>query len=121
MFNPTDLFKQRLTEHIKLLNRYLRYIFNGHFMIALLFIVVTLAVYYQQLLERLNENFPATFVIALILGLLVSYNPIQSFLKEPDKVFFNRERARNVSLFSVYISLYVYCAALHCFPRRCGN
>ena len=87
MFNPNELFKQRLSEHIKLLNRYLRYIFNGHFMIALLFIIITLAVYYQRWLENINENFPAAFVIALVLGFVVSYNPIQMFLKEPDKVF----------------------------------
>lgn len=87
MFNPTELFKQRLTEHIKLLNRYLRYIFNGHFMIALIFIIITLAVYYQKWLENLSVTFPATLVIALVLGFVVSYNPLQTFLKEPDKVF----------------------------------
>ena len=61
MFNPVELFKQRLSEHIKLLNRYLRYIFNGHFMIALLFIIITLAIYYQQWLENVKEDFPAVF------------------------------------------------------------
>lgn len=87
MFNPVELFKQRLSGHIKLLNRYLRYIFNGHFMIALLFIIITLAIYYQQWLENVNEDFPAALVIALVLGFVVSYNPIQMFLKQPDKVF----------------------------------
>lgn len=87
MFNPIDLFKQRFTEHMKLLNRYLRYIFNGHFMIALIFIIVTLSVYYQKWLETISPNFPSVFVIAIVLGIIVSYNPIQSFLKEPDKVF----------------------------------
>lgn len=87
MFNATDLFKERLQEHIKLLNRYLRYIFNGHFMIALLFIIITISIYYQQWLEQLSPNFPAAFVLAVFFGFVVSYNPIQSFLKEPDKVF----------------------------------
>ena len=87
MFNPIDLFKQRVTDHIKHLNRYLRYIFNGHFMIALIFMVITLAVYYQRWLENIHENFPAALVIALVLGFIVSYNPLQMFLKEPDKVF----------------------------------
>src|SRR5699024_2111484 len=86
-FDAKALFKQRLIDHIKLLNRYLRYIFNGHFMIALLFIIITLAVYYQQWLETINEQFPASIVMAIILGVVVSYNPIQSFLKDPDRVF----------------------------------
>src|SRR5699024_6538587 len=32
-------------------------------------------------------DFPAAFVLAVALGFVVSYNPLQSFLKEPDKVF----------------------------------
>lgn len=87
MFDPVALFKKRLSEHLKLLNRYLRYIFNGHFMIALIFLIITLAIYYQQWLEGLSDDFPAAIVIAIALGAVVSYNPIQSFLKEPDLVF----------------------------------
>lgn len=87
MFNANELFKSRITEHMKLLNRYLRYIFNGHFMIALMFMIITLAVYYQKWLSTVGDDFPAMLVIALALGFAVSYNPIQSFLKEPDKVF----------------------------------
>jgi len=87
MFNATQLFTNRLKEHLTLLNRYYRYIFNGHFMIALLFIIITIAIYYQQWLEQLSPDFPAAIVIALFFGFVASYNPIQSFLKEPDKVF----------------------------------
>lgn len=87
MFNVTEIFVGRLKDHLKLLTRYLRYIFNGHFMIALLFLIVTGAVYYQKWLSELPATFPAAIVIALILGLLVTYNPLQLFLKEADKVF----------------------------------
>lgn len=87
MFNATELFVDRLKDHLKLLNRYLRYIFNGHFMIALLFMIVTGAIYYQKWLATLSPDFPSSLVIAVIFGLLVCYNPLQLFLKEPDKVF----------------------------------
>lgn len=87
MFNAKDLYIDRFKDHLKLLNRYLRYIFNGHFMIALLFMIITGAVYYQQWLSTLSEDFPSALVIAVIFGLLVCYNPLQLFLKEPDKVF----------------------------------
>lgn len=113
MFNPTDLFKTRVSSHIKLLNRYLRYIFNGHFMIALIFIIVTVAVYYQRWLDQLSETFPAAIVIAIVLTMVVLYNPIQSFLKEPDKVFLIVKEAEisryfNLALVYNYISqLYI--------------
>src|SRR5690625_4195487 len=83
MFNATDLFKSRLKEHITLLTRYLRYIFNGHFTIAIFFAIITLAVYYQKALENVHPNFPAAFIVAIVLGFVVLYNPIQTFLKEP--------------------------------------
>lgn len=112
MFDAADLFKQRLVEHVKLLNRYLRYIFNGHFMIALMFMMITLAVYYQKWLENMSDNFPATLVIALILGVVISYNPIQSFLKEPDKVFIIVKEHEMYTYFR-YSLLYNYIVQLY--------
>lgn len=87
MFNPKELFKNRLTAHLKLLNRYLRYIFNGHFMIALMFIIITVAIYYQRWLQTVPDTFPVALLIALALSFVTIYNPIQSFLKEPDQAF----------------------------------
>src|SRR5690625_3188060 len=112
MFNATDLYKRRLKEHIALLSRYLRYIFNGHFMIAIFFAIITLAVYYQKALENLHPNFPAALVIAIVLGTIVLYNPIQTFLKEPDKVFLLVKEEKMQSYFRSAI-LYNYVVQLY--------
>src|SRR5690625_3431494 len=112
MFNATDLFKGRLKEHITLLSRYLRYIFNGHFGIAILFAIVTLAVYYQKALEDLPPNFPANFIIAFVLGIVVLYNPIKTFLKEPDKVFLLVKEEKMHAYFRFAI-LYNYVVQLY--------
>src|SRR5690625_96863 len=131
MFNSTDLFKDRLREHMMLLNRYLRYIFNGHFMIALLFMIITVAIYYQQWLEQLSPSFPAAIVVAFMFGFVSSYNPIQSFLKEPDKVFlivkeeqmqpyFHWSLLYNF-IFQLYIVLIVSAAAAPLFMQMFSN
>lgn len=118
MFDSKALFKERLSAYGKLLNRYLRYLFNGHFMIAVLFLIITLAIYYQQWLKSVGDEFPASIVIALILGFAVSYNPIQSFLKEPDKVFLMvKERElyryfRYTLLYNYVVQLYIVAIAL---------
>lgn len=112
MFDPVRLFKKRMTDHIKLLNRYLRYISNGHFMIALFFLIVTLSVYYQKWLETLSPNFPVNLVIALALGLVASYNPIQMFLKEPDKVYLIVKEKEMVRYFRLTL-LYNYIVQLY--------
>lgn len=112
MFDPVRLFKKRMTDHIKLLNRYLRYISNGHFMIALFFLIVTLSVYYQKWLETLSPNFPVNLFIALALGLVASYNPIQMFLKEPDKVYLIVKEKEMVRYFRLTL-LYNYIVQLY--------
>lgn len=112
MFDAGGLFKERLINHVKLLNRYLRYLFNGHFPIAILFLVITLAIYYQSWLQTLTEEFPSSIVIALILGFAVSYNPIQSFLKEPDKVFL-LVKERDMYQYFRYAIVYNYIVQLY--------
>lgn len=87
MFNAETFFKQRLTEHMKEMNRYLRYIFNQHLMIAMLFLISGLAYYYQQWLEGLTPDFPAPLLIGTVFGLLASYSPVRTLLKEADMIF----------------------------------
>jgi ABC-2 type transport system permease protein len=87
MFNADLFFKQRLSDHMKELNRYLRYIFNQHLAIAMLFIISGLAYYYQQWLETLSKDFPAALLIGTVFGLLVSYSPVRTLLKEADLIF----------------------------------
>ncbi|MFP7168748.1 ABC transporter permease [Terribacillus halophilus] len=87
MFNAETFFKQRLSEHMKEMNRYLRYIFNQHLMIAMLFLLSGLAYYYQQWLETLAPDFPAPLLIGAVFGLLASYSPVRTLLKEADIVF----------------------------------
>lgn len=112
MFDPVRLFKSRLSAHLKLLNRYLRYIFNGHFMIALMFFIIAISVYYQKWLESLSENFPAAIVIGIVLAAIVTYNPIQSFLKEPDKIFLIVKEAEMKRYF-IYVLGYNYIIQLY--------
>ncbi|MGG1594528.1 ABC-2 type transport system permease protein [Terribacillus saccharophilus] len=87
MFNAETFFKQRLTDHMKEMNRYLRYIFNQHLMIAMLFLISGLAYYYQQWLEGLTPDFPAALLIGAVFGLLASYSPVRTLLKEADLIF----------------------------------
>lgn len=118
MFDAKQLFKERLSEHLQRLNRHLRYIFNGHFMIALMFIIVALAVYYQQALENIPSWFPGGFVIAAVLGIAVSYNPLQTFLKAPDQVFLMVKEVEMAAyflralLYNFVFQLYIVAIAL---------
>lgn len=87
MFDEKRLWKERFGKTSKELSRYLRYIFNGHIVIVMVFLLGTAAYYYQEWLKTLPEQFPAAVVMALILAILLTYSPLYTFLSEADKVF----------------------------------
>lgn len=87
MFDSHSFYKQRLSLHIKELGRYLRYMFNGHTAFAILFFIAATAYYYQAWLVGLPEDFPTALIIGLAFGLLASFSPVRTLLKEPDLVF----------------------------------
>ncbi len=135
MFDSHKFYKQRFAAHMKETSRYLKYIFNGHIMIALLFFISAIAVYYQQWLASLPENFPTALVMGLVFGLLVSYSPVRTLLKEPDLVFLivaeHKMKAyfRNTLIYSFVIQLYLILLAVAAlgplyfasYPDRTGN
>ncbi|SFL40223.1 ABC-2 type transport system permease protein [Gracilibacillus orientalis] len=87
MLNAHRLFVERLAAHMKELSRYLRYIITGHIVIAMMFIVSAMSVYYQQFLEDIPDYFPSAWVIAIVLGVVTAHSPIQTLLKRADIVF----------------------------------
>ncbi|RKQ31284.1 ABC transporter permease [Oceanobacillus halophilus] len=113
MFDSHAFYKSRLSAHMKELGRYLRYILNGHMLIVIFFLLSTMAVYYQQWLTQLPENFPTALIIGGIFGLIASYSPVRTLLKEPDLVFIivAEDRMgyyfRNTIIYSFVIQLYL--------------
>jgi ABC-2 type transport system permease protein len=87
MFNPQHLWKERFGTFAKETGSYLRYIFNGHLVIVVLFLLGTAAFYYQEWIATLQPDFPAAWIIALVLSSVLTYSPIQTFLTEADKIF----------------------------------
>jgi ABC-2 type transport system permease protein len=135
MFDSHAFYKNRITAHLKETSRYLRYIFNGHLVIAMFFFIAVAAYYYQRALAELPESFPAAIVIGASFGLAAGYSPVRTLLKEPDLVFLITAESkmtayfRNSLIYSFIIQLYVIlliAAALGplyfaAFPERAGS
>src|SRR5699024_236162 len=87
MLHPHVFYKKRHSEHLKETSRYLRYMFTDHIAIVILFFISSFAFYYQQWLAQLPDNFPSAWVIGIAFGIVASYSPVRTLLKEPDLVF----------------------------------
>lgn len=87
MFDDQKLWKERFGSRLKDLTRYLRYIFNGHLVVVLLFLVGGGSLYYQKWIAGLSNSFPAVTIMAVVLGIFLTYSPVYNFLLEADQVF----------------------------------
>jgi ABC-2 type transport system permease protein len=87
MFDDHKLWRDRFSQRTKDLGKYLRYIFNGHLMIVLVFLIGAAAYYYQNWVKGLPEHFPAEIIMAVFIGLFLTYSPVYNFLLEADQVF----------------------------------
>ena len=64
-----ELFQRRLQLHQKQMMRYLRYVFNDHFVLACTFLLGGIGLYYSDLVKKLPEGFlPGQFLVIFILG-----------------------------------------------------
>ncbi|SIS47481.1 ABC-2 type transport system permease protein [Salimicrobium flavidum] len=102
-----------MSEHVKELNRYTRYIFNGHIAVVLFFLFSAGAYFYQQWLQTIPDDFPAAWVVAVAFGSIVTYSPVRTMIKEPDLVFLLpaefelKDYFRRCLYYSYIIQLYI--------------
>lgn len=87
MFNEKKLWKERFSRTLKELWRYSRYIFNGHNVIVMVFLLGTASFYYQEWLKTVPAQFPAAEIMAIVLAWLLTFSPIYTFLFDADKIF----------------------------------
>lgn len=114
MLNARQLFAGRLSAHVKKLSRYLRYILTGHMMIAMVFIISAMSVYYQRFLEEIPESFPSAWLIAIVLGSVTAYSPLQTLLKKADIIFL-LPAENQLSGFFLRTWIYSYFTQLYIF------
>ncbi|WP_421384078.1 ABC transporter permease [Bacillus salacetis] len=87
MRNIDEIWKTRVVEYNAELRKYLRYMFNDHLLFVLIFALGGGAFTYNQWVSTLDSSFPAPFIMAVILGLILSWSPVYTFLREADAVF----------------------------------
>lgn len=84
----STFFKQRLGNHARELFRYLRYMFNDYFMLALIFFIGGAGYYYSNTLKTLQPNHtwqPLLILIVLVFG--IQLGRFATLVKRPDYVF----------------------------------
>ncbi|KAB7704954.1 ABC transporter permease [Bacillus aerolatus] len=82
-----QLWKSRIEAYYKELRKYLRYMLNDHLLFVLVFGLGAVLYYYSGWVKTLDETFPAPLVMAVILGALLAWSSVYTFLMRADTVF----------------------------------
>ncbi|WP_240794224.1 ABC transporter permease [Bacillus sp. BHET2] len=132
MMNSVEgIWKKRLVEYNQELQKYLKYMFNDHLLFVLIFALGGAAFTYNQWVKTLDSTFPAPLIMAVILGLLLAWSPVYTFLKEADAVFLLPLEERLSSyftkciwisfMFQSYIQLLVLAALMPMYVAVTGG
>jgi len=82
-----DVWRKRFLHYVTELQKYLKYVFTGHLAIVFVFVIGAGGYQYSEWLKIAPENFPATWIVAVVLGLVLSYSPPTTLIREPDSVY----------------------------------
>ncbi|MGD6801496.1 ABC transporter permease [Rossellomorea vietnamensis] len=131
MKNIDEIWKKRVVEYNTELRKYLRYMFNDHLLFVLIFALGGGAFTYNQWVATLDGSFPAPLIMAVILGLILTWSPVYTFLREADAVFLLPLESRMKSFFQKgiwtsfisqsYILLLVLAAMMPMYVKVTGQ
>jgi ABC-2 type transport system permease protein len=131
MNNVDNIWKKRIIDYNQELQKYLKYMFNDHLLFVLIFAVGGAAFTYNQWVKTLEPSFPAAYIMAFILGLILAWSPVYTFLKEADAVYllplenrlsgYFRKSIWISFMFQSYIQLIVLAALMPMYVAVSGN
>lgn len=82
-----DVWRKRFLHYVTELQKYLKYVFTGHLAIVFVFVIGAGGYQYSEWLKTAPENFPATWIVAVVLGLVLTFSPPTTLIREPDSVY----------------------------------
>lgn len=87
MKNLHDVWQKRFLHYVTELQKYLKYVFTGHLAIVIVFVLGAGGYQYSEWLKTAPSNFPAIWLVAIIIGFLLTFSVSVTLLREPDQVY----------------------------------
>ncbi|WP_046175410.1 ABC transporter permease [Domibacillus indicus] len=86
-FSVNELFKERSSAYYAEIRKYTRYMLNDHLLFVLVFALGALLFYYSGWVETIEEGFPAVLIMAAVMGIVLAWSPVYTYIKRPDTVY----------------------------------
>lgn len=82
-----NIWTKRFQHYVNEIQKYTQYIFTGHIGVVIVFALGALGYQYNQWLNVVEPSFPAEWLVAIFLGVLIAFSLPVTLLKEPDQVY----------------------------------
>jgi ABC-2 type transport system permease protein len=87
MKNLHDVWRIRFLHYVNELQKYLKYVFTGHLAIVIVFVLGAGGYQYSEWLKTVPSDFPATWLVAAVIGALLAFSMPTTLIREPDQVY----------------------------------
>lgn len=82
-----SVWAKRFEHYIGEIMKYMRFVFTGHIAIVFVFIIGAGGYQYSEWLKVVQNDFPAEWLVAILVGCLLTLSRPTTLLKEPDQVY----------------------------------
>ncbi|MCB5952787.1 ABC transporter permease [Enterococcus sp. BWT-B8] len=112
----SELYRMRLSRHLKKMMKYMQYVFNDHFVIVCVFLLGGLGFYYSEFLKNLPEEFVWGRPLVLLIWLAILFiGKLATLTQEADKVFILPKEAEMPGYFKRALSYSAILPAVSIF------
>lgn len=87
MNSMRDVWSKRFMHYMGELQKYMRFVFTGHIAIVIVFVVGALGYRYSEWLKVAPTDFPAEWLVAIAVGIVLAFSSPTTLLKQPDSVY----------------------------------
>ena len=87
MNSMRDVWSKRFLHYMEELQKYMRFVFTGHIAIVLVFVIGALGYQYSEWLKTAPADFPAKWLVAVVVGIVLAFSTPTTLLKQPDSVY----------------------------------
>lgn len=82
-----DVWRTRFTHYMGEVQKYMRFVFTGHLAIVIMFVLGAGGYQYSQWLKVASSDFPAIWLAAAIMGILLGFSRPVTLIRKPDEVY----------------------------------
>ncbi|MCT6924655.1 ABC transporter permease [Metasolibacillus sp.] len=87
MNNMDNIWKSRFVHYINEVQKYMRFIVTGHIAIVFVFVIGAAGYQYSEWLKVAPASFPAEWLVAAAVGLVLAFSRPTTLIREPDQVY----------------------------------